>query len=429
MRDKRVDTAWLDATIAGWKYSNVSSDNRSDRESAASPQNFPRAGLVVAAAFLASFVVFGVIYSFGVFLRPMAAELGTGAAVTSGFFSITAAIFYSAGALAGRAADRSKPRVIVAAGAVILGTGLCATSLANQIWLCYLAYGIGVGVGGACCYLPTLAMVGGWFSRHRNTALSIAAAGTGSGTMVVPPVAAALIQCFGWRATNVIFGVVAGLVLLACAVMVAAPPILRTAPDAGDSLKATVRSRSFITLYLSWVLATTALFVPFVFLPTFARDHGTNEVAAAALVSIIGGTSIIGRLLLGPIGDRFGVGPLFKLTVLMMAISYAIWLFSSSYVSLVIFAVVLGLGYGSRIAAVPAVLIECFGLRNAGAVLGLFFTGSGLSALFGPWLAGLAVDLTADYRGGIVFALAIGLLGFIVIAPLHIPPPASGAEA
>jgi hypothetical protein len=56
---------------------------------------------VVVAAFLASFVVFGVIYSFGVLLGLMAAEFGTGAAVTSGFFSITAAIFYLAGALTG----------------------------------------------------------------------------------------------------------------------------------------------------------------------------------------------------------------------------------------------------------------------------------------------------------------------------------------
>jgi MFS family permease len=83
--------------------------------------------------------------------------------------------------------------------------------LANNIWLCYLAYAIGVGLGGAGCYLPPLAITGGWFIRHRNTALGIAAAGTGCGTLVLPPVAAALIQQYGWRVTNVIFGVVAGL--------------------------------------------------------------------------------------------------------------------------------------------------------------------------------------------------------------------------
>jgi MFS family permease len=59
--------------------------------------------------------------------------------------------------------------------------------------------------------LPPLAITGGWFIRHRNTALGIAAAGTGCGTLVLPPVAAALIQQYGWRVTNVIFGVVAGL--------------------------------------------------------------------------------------------------------------------------------------------------------------------------------------------------------------------------
>ena len=83
-----------------------------------------------------------------------------------------------------------------------------------------------------------------------------------------------------------------------------------------------------------------------------------------------------------------------------------------------IFAVVLGIGYGSRISAVPGVLIEYFGLQNVGTVLGVFFTASGLSALLGPLLAGLAVDLTASYSGGIIFALATGLLGFVAIASL-----------
>lgn len=109
---------------------------------------------------------------------------------------------------------------------------------------------------------------------------------------------------------------------------------------------------------------------------------------------------------------------LFKLTVLMMAISYAIWLLSYSYGLLIVFAVVLGIGYGSRISAVPCVLIEYFGLQNVGTVLGVFFTASGLSALLGPLLAGLAVDFTGSYDGGIIFALATGFLGFIAIASL-----------
>jgi OFA family oxalate/formate antiporter-like MFS transporter len=122
---------------------------------------------------------------------------------------------------------------------------------------------------------------------------------------------------------------------------------------------------------------------------------------------------------LGPIGDRVGVLRLFKITVLMMAISYAIWLLSSSYVWLAVFAVVLGVNYGSRIAAVPAVLIELFGVDNLGTTLGAFFTAMGIAALFGPTLAGLAVDLSGGYRGGVLFALTVGTLGFLAIVPLQ----------
>ena len=111
---------------------------------------------------------------------------------------------------------------------------------------------------------------------------------------------------------------------------------------------------------------------------------------------------------MGPIGDRLGVLPLFKLTVFMMASAMPSGCFRLSYVALVIFAIVLGIAYGSRIAAVPGVLIEYFGLQNVGTVLGVFFTASGLSALLGPLLAGIAVDFTGSYSGGIIFALATG---------------------
>ena len=381
-----------------------------------------RGWLVVAAAFSSSFVVFGVVYSFGVFLQPIAAEFHADPAAASAFFSITAVVYYGLGAFAGRAADRFGPRAIVAAGAAILGLGLGLTALVHQIWAGYLTYGLGVGIGGACCYVPPLASVGGWFDKHRNTALGVAATGTGAGTMAVPPIAAALIHHFGWRLTDVILGAAAAIILIGCAVMVRSPPSSGRADVARRPLRRLFRQREFLLLYLSWALATTALFVPFVFLPAFARDHGASDIAGAALVSLIGGTSIAGRLVLGPIGDRAGVLRLFKITTLTMALSYAIWLFSSSYAWLVVFAVVLGAGYGSRIAAVPAVLIEFFGLDNLGTTLGAFFTATGLAALVGPPLAGIAVDLSSSYDGGILFALATGLLGFAAIAALRSEP-------
>jgi MFS family permease len=182
-----------------------------------------------------------------------------------------------------------------------------------------------------------------------------------------------------------------------------------------------VRSFEFLMLYVSWVLATIALFVPLVFLPAYVEAHGGSEVAGAALLSLLGGVSILGRLGIGVFADRIGTARLFKASVLLMAVSYVLWFIAPSYVWLVGFAVTLGLGYGLRIALMPVVLIELFGVQNLGAILGIFFTASGISAVLGPLLAGFIVDATGSYQWGIAFALTAGMLGFAAVALLRIP--------
>ena len=50
-------------------------------------QDSGEAWFIVAAAFIAGFVVFGITYCFGVFLEPMAADLRAGRGATSALFS------------------------------------------------------------------------------------------------------------------------------------------------------------------------------------------------------------------------------------------------------------------------------------------------------------------------------------------------------
>src|SRR5690348_4012430 len=169
-----------------------------DRTPAGVKADSPRAWFVVAAAFFASFVVFGVSYSFGVFFRPMAAELGASRTATSALFSITGFANYMLASITGHLSDRFGPRVVIGIGALTMGAGLVLTAFIGHMWVGYFTYGVGVGVGAACAYVPTLALVGGWFSKRRNTALGIAAAGTGCGTLIAPPIAAALIERYGW---------------------------------------------------------------------------------------------------------------------------------------------------------------------------------------------------------------------------------------
>jgi MFS family permease len=285
------------------------------------------------------------------------------------------------------------------------------------MWWGYLTYGIGVGLGAACAYVPTLAIVGGWFTRRRSTALGIAATGTGCGMLFVPPMAATLIEHFGWRRADMILGMGCAALLMICAALTKRPPLAPA--SAGRPLSRVVRSRAFVMLYVSWVLATAALFVPFVLLPAFALDHGASQVAASALISVLGGMSVFGRLGLGFLGNRIDTLRLFKVATLVMGMSYALWLATTAaYGGLLVFAAVLGLGYGVRIALMPVVLIELFGLQNLGAVLGVFFTATGISALLGPPLAGFILDCTGSYRWVVAFALAMGLLGFAAVLRL-----------
>jgi MFS family permease len=376
-----------------------------------------RAWLTVAAAFLAGFVVFGITYSFGVFVDPMGTEFHASRVAASTFFSITGLIFYALGSLTGHLSDRLGPRIVVSAGALLMGAGLVSTAFIPQMWVGYLTYGIGVGLGAACAYVPTLAVVGGWFARRRNTALGIAAAGTGCGMLIMPPLAATLIEHYGWRDADVILGIGCAALLMICAVLTERPP-LAPAP-AWQSLYRVVRSRAFVLLYISWVLATAALFVPFVFLPAFALDQGASQVLASALISVLGGMSVMGRLGLGVLGNYIGALSLFKIATFVMGVSYMAWLTATTaYGWLLVFAAVLGLAYGVRIALMPVVLIEIFGLQNIGAVLGVFFTATGFSAVIGPPLAGLIVDCTGSYRWAAAFAFAMGLLGFAAVLRL-----------
>lgn len=378
----------------------------------------PRAWLVVTAAFVAGFVVFGITYSFGVFLEPIAAEFQVSRAATSALFSITGLVFYFAGSITGRLADRLGPAIVVGTGAIVTGASLACASIVDGLWMGYLVYGLGLGIGAACAYVPTLALVGGWFVKHRTTALGIAAAGTGCGMLIVPPTCAALIADFGWRMTFVVMGIGCALLLAICAIVVKPAPL--ASASVAHPLRRVVRTPGFVMLYASWVLATTALFVPFVFLPAFALEHGASPVAASALLSLFGGVSILGRVGIGALDKRIGIVALFKTAVFVMAASYAWWLSADSYMSLVGFTIVLGLAYGIRIALMPGVLIEAFGTANLGAVLGTFFTASGIAAALGPPLAGAIVDISGDHRWGIAFALATGLLGFVAVIPLRL---------
>lgn len=384
------------------------------------------AWLVVAAAFLSMFAIFGVVYSFGVFFDPMAREFGTGRGLTSVVFAVTAFLFFVLGAMTGPLADRIGPRRVVLVGAGATGGGLILTAAVPSIWLGYLTFGLGVGLGTACGYVPMVAAVGGWFERRRALAIGIAVSGIGVGTLAVPPVAALLVGSIGWRRTYVVLGVAALMMLSACALAAKRPP---ASPKKSRRLRRVVRTWEFAELYCSGLLSSFALFLAFVHIVPYAIKLGTAPVAAAGLVSVIGVGSTAGRLGLGGAAERLGAVRTFQLSVGILIASYVLWYLAPGYLALAGFALVLGLGYGGWVALSPSVMADLFGWEGLGGSLGLLYTSAGVGALLGPPFAGFLVDATNSYRPAILTALGLAVAAAFAIALLPIRRVTSDAEA
>ena len=374
--------------------------------------------MAVGCAFVSMFICFGVVYSFGAFFDPMSSEFNTGSSATSAIFSITTFIFLTGGIISGMATDRFGPRPVLIFGGLSMGVGLYLTSLVNSLWVGYITYGLGVGVGVACGYVPMLAVVGGWFEKHRAAALGVAVTGVGLGTLVVAPLAASLINHYGWRQTYAIFGIVSVAGLFLCGCLTPRPP----SPNGQRSelcLRELVKMPAFGYLYFSGFFITLALFVPFVFLVSYAKTRGIDEVAAASLVGIIGGASIAGRLGFGALGDKISRIHLYQSTFIIVSFSSLIWLFSSnSFTLLILYAVLLGGGYGGFIVLSPAVAAELFGLIGLGTILGATYTAAGIGGLLGPTLAGYLIDKSGSYNSAIIAAMTFAFFGFLLLIPV-----------
>lgn len=380
----------------------------------------PYAWLMAVTAFLTCFVIFGVVYSFGAFFRPMGTEFGANRAGTSAIFAITASIYSVLGLAGGNLHDRFGPRRVMLVGAFALGAGLLATARVHSLAAAYLTYGLGVGIGVGCTYVPALAVVGGWFERQRNTAMAVAVSGIGAGTLAVAPLAAAIIQRFGWRDAYALMGIASALLLAACA-LVAKPAPLQVAA-ALRPIGPVVRAPEFALLYVGALLTSVSIYVPFVYLPAFAQSRGVSEVAAAALVGFIGAASLVGRLSFGPIAGRVGILALYRGSLLILGLSYAIWPVAHSYAMLVLFTIVMGGAYGGMVSLSPTVVAELFGVEGLGTLLGALYTSSAISALVGPPLVGLAIDRGGNYLWAAAIAGGTGVAGFGVLIPLRESP-------
>jgi MFS transporter, OFA family, oxalate/formate antiporter len=381
---------------------------------------------VVAAAFGVTFVGFGGAYSFSAFFESLQREFAASRGSVSLVFSLAGFLYFGLGFVSGPLADRWGARSMAVLGMLLLGVGLALASAAHSLNQVYADYGLGVGLGVGFSYVPVVGAVQRWFVKQRGLASGLAVSGIGVGTLVMPPVAAFLIEAFGWRTAYLVLGGSAAIVGVAMSLMIENDPRDRgLLPDGGSalpgaeakaptgaSLRDAIRSRRFIGLYAACLVASFGVFVPFVHLVPYALDHGVPRSAAVFLLGAIGVGSTGGRFLLGGLADRIGRPRALLVMFLGMAVALAIWAVSTGIWSLAAFALVYGVFYGGWVAVLPAVVMDYFGGRNIGGIIGALYTSVAFGTLVGPSAAGFVFDYSHSYLAPILF----GVCGNIVAA-------------
>jgi MFS transporter, OFA family, oxalate/formate antiporter len=366
---------------------------------------------VVAAAFAVTFVGFGSAYTFSAFVESLQKDFAASRGSVSLVFSLAGFLYFGLGVVSGPLADRWGSRRLAVIGMLLTGGGLAIASTAHNLAEVYTAYGLGVGLGVGCSYVPVVGAVQRWFRKRRGFASGLAVSGIGVGTLVMPPLASLLIDAQGWRNAYLVLGALAAVVGAGMALMIENDPRdrelgpdgdapqsgMQSARPAGASVREAIRSRRFAVLYAACLICSFGVFVPFVHLVPYAMDHGVPQSSAVVLLGVIGVGSTAGRFFLGGLADRMG-RQLSLLTMFVgMALALAVWALSADLWSLAAFAFAYGVFYGGWVAVLPAVVMDHFGGRNVSAIIGALYTSVAFGTLVGPSAAGFAFDLSHSY--------------------------------
>jgi len=397
---------------------------QNDRQSMGTPEalNHHRSrqtskrSLVLLTACCGVFVSFAsiVVYTFGVFLKPLAAAFGWSRAEVSLGFTFTALTIAACSPFIGRLLDRYPARRIVIPCTAIYGIAFASlaflTSHLSHLLAVFFVLGV---VGNGTTQLGYARVVSAWFDRERGRALAAVMAGSGLGSMVFPPIAQALISLYGWR---VAYGALGGIILLlglpfAIAFLYApdAPPDQgRLQPEHADMpLWQSIRSFRFLAIVAALLLfsfATNGLYAHWAALLT---DRGFPAGRAATVLSVAGLAALISKLSTGYLLDRFVAGRAVAGLLAACAGGFLAVIFGHAAWLAFAAAVLVGIGMGAESDAVPFLLTRYFGLGRFSELYGYTWCVYAVAGALGPLAMGQMFDRTGSYQVVLFVSLAM----------------------
>jgi sugar phosphate permease len=397
-------------------------------------------GLAVAAAFFALFSIVGfAYYGLPFFYDFFVRELGwTRAEVTSGNAFAKLVVGPLFGFFAGVIVDRFGPRRMMLVGILLAGIapiGLGGTTTLAALYAFYLMNALGYVTGGP---LPNQVMLSKWFDAGRGRAMGIAYLGIGIGGAIVPLLAHALIQEFGWRPALKVLGLLMIVIAFPFAVFVREPGAESGNPGraaepapaapATDSILDVLRRPSFYLLALGSMASIGAVGGTSQNLKLFfAMDRGMAQGRVAELISLVLVGSIAGRLMMGWLADRWRRKRVMLLIYVIVALAIPLLWWAPSPATLRASALVFGIGLGGDYMIIPLMAADLFGLKRMGRVMGIVLTADGVAEAVMPMGVAALRDRSGSYGPG--FAVLVGLAALGAMAVSMLPAPERGSSS
>ena len=370
-------------------------------------------------------------YGRGVFLIPVTTEFGWDRGTLSGAFSIFLLVSGPLAILTGRLNDKYGPRVLLTVTGLLLGAGCLLMSQVSSLWQVYLIWALFMGVGTSCCIIPIMSTIPRWFTRRRGTAIGITSAGFGLGGVIWPLVAQELISAYSWRHAFFILGLIVFAIIIPLAQFMKHSPQRiglkpygesetveyaqsPTSATGGLSFTQAVKTSRFWLFGLIIFCLFFCLHVIMVHIAPHAVDLGISPMLAASIISILAGTSVIGRLSTGFISDRAGARLILSVCLSLLTLALVWLLFVGEIWTFYLFAVITGFAIGGYMPLEILIVAELFGLKSLGMIYGTIMIFSALGMTLGPIIAGTIFDMTGNYNWAFLICIILGALAIFL---------------
>ena len=344
------------------------------------------------------------------------------ATVTSGNAFAKLAVGFL-GFFAGWLIDRFGPRRLMLAGILMGGIALVGLSTVTTLWQFYLFYVFNAMAYMCAGPLPNQVLTARWFNKSRGKAMGFAYLGIGIGGMLVPQIARWLNLEFGWNTALMILGIMTVVISFPMAWMVKENPELAAKETASEEHRAPlnkiVKGWPFYLLVIGSMCSIGAVSGTNQNLKLFfSLDLNYSQGEAANILSLVLFSSVIGRLLMGWLADRFPKKYIMILIYTLVAASIPLLYFASTPGVIYLFAFIFGVGLGGDYMIIPLMAAELFGVRIMGRVMGLVLTADGIAEAFAPMFVGWLHDRSGSYANGFAALIYLAVVGIIAVTLL-----------